>query len=151
MTSMTSRVGTGTRRPVQVGDQRRHLHVVPSEPHRRGGPEGWVQALLAPGPGEAPLRLTRRGRLLLRGLVVLAALLVTAVTVLALARPALAADPPGSAPAVHVVQPGESLWEVARVVAPAADPRDTVLQIADLNDLASSAVTPGQELVLPWP
>jgi LysM repeat protein len=151
MTSMTSRVGTGTRRTVQVGDQRRHLRVVPIEPHRRGGPERWVQALLAPGPGEAPLRLTRRGRFLLRGLVVLAALLVTAVTVLALARPALAADPSGSGPAVHVVQPGESLWEVARVVAPAADPRDTVLQIADLNDLSSSAVTPGQELVVPSP
>ena len=150
MTSMTSRVGTGTRRPVQAGDQRRHLRVVPSQPHRRGGSERLVQALLAPGPGEAPLRLTRRGRLMLRGLVALAALLVTAVAVLALARPALAADPPGRA-AVHVVQPGQSLWEVARSVAPTADPRDTVLRIIELNGLPSSSVLPGQELVVPSP
>jgi LysM repeat protein len=48
-----------------------------------------------------------------------------------------------------VVQPGESLWSVAREVAPQADPRETVLRLRELNHLSSDSVEVGQALVVP--
>ena len=48
-----------------------------------------------------------------------------------------------------VVQQGESLWSVARRIAPANDPREVVAQIRRLNGLASSELQPGQQLLLP--
>jgi LysM repeat protein len=99
----------------------------------------------------APLRLTRRGRLVLRTLVVVLMLLAMTASGLALARGARAAD--GPAPAVvvhtHVVLPGETLWAIAQRVAPRDDPRDTVARIAEFNSLASTAVHAGQHLALP--
>jgi LysM repeat protein len=99
----------------------------------------------------APLRLTGRGRLVLRGLVVALMLVVMATSGLALARGAHAAD--GPAPAVvvhtHVVLPGETLWAVAQQVAPHDDPRDTVARIVEFNSLTTTAVQAGQRLALP--
>ncbi|MBI1377383.1 MAG: LysM peptidoglycan-binding domain-containing protein [Frankiales bacterium] len=51
-----------------------------------------------------------------------------------------------------VVQPGETLWQVARAVAPDADVRDTIARIQDLNGLTgpgAATVRPGQSLVVP--
>ncbi len=51
-----------------------------------------------------------------------------------------------------VVQPGQTLWSVARQVAPGADVRETVARIKDLNGLSgpsSDVVVPGQQLVVP--
>ena len=48
-----------------------------------------------------------------------------------------------------VVHQGESLWAVAKRVAPGHDPRAVVDQIADLNDLSSDALRPGQLLTIP--
>jgi LysM repeat protein len=48
-----------------------------------------------------------------------------------------------------VVQPGESLWQLAQELAPQADPRSTVLRIRDLNHLSSDRVEAGQALVVP--
>jgi LysM repeat protein len=87
----------------------------------------------------------------LRGLVVVLMLAGMAVTGLALARGARAAD--GTAPVVvvhtHVVLPGETLWGIAQQVAPHDDPRDTVARIAEFNSLSSTAVRAGQRLALP--
>jgi LysM repeat protein len=107
---------------------------------------------LHPRPAEpAPLRLTNRGRLVLRALVVVLMLLVMAASGLALARGASAAD--GPAPVVvvhtHVVLPGETLWGIAQQVAPHDDPRDTVARIVEFNSLSSTAVHAGQRLALP--
>jgi LysM repeat protein len=58
----------------------------------------------------------------------------------------------GSAPApapVHVVEPGETLWGIAAVLAPRADTRLVVARLAELNGLASAEVRPGQVLLLP--
>jgi nucleoid-associated protein YgaU len=99
----------------------------------------------------APLRLTGRGRAVLRGLVVVLMLVVMAAAGLALAHGARAAD--GAPPAVvvhtHVVLPGETLWGIARQVAPHDDPRDTVSRIVEFNSLPSTAVHAGQRLALP--
>jgi nucleoid-associated protein YgaU len=51
------------------------------------------------------------------------------------------------APAVYVVQPGDTLWTIAERVAPDVDRRDVVAQLADAaggNDLV-----PGQRIELP--
>ena len=95
------------------------------------------------------LRLTRRGRLLV--LVTLVAVLFGAFS---LGRAATQAAPVGGEPTtpavtLAIVQPGESLWSLARRIAPDNDPRDVVAQIRRLNDLSSSELQPGQQLVLP--
>jgi hypothetical protein len=44
---------------------------------------------------------------------------------------------------------GQTLWQIARSVAPADDPRDTVDRIRDLNGLGTETVQAGQRLVVP--
>lgn len=94
------------------------------------------------------LRLTRRGRVVL--LVALVGLILAAFS---LGRVGSEAAPRGAERGAElgqtVVQPGESLWAVAKRVAPGHDPRAVIDQIADLNDLDSSAVQAGQLLVVP--
>lgn len=48
-----------------------------------------------------------------------------------------------------VVQPGDTLWSIARVQAPEIDPRDVIGKIVDLNGLDSAAIYPGQVLSVP--
>ena len=47
------------------------------------------------------------------------------------------------------VQPGQTLWQIAKQVAPGDDPRDTVDRIRSLNGLDTTTVLPGQRLVVP--
>jgi hypothetical protein len=107
----------------------------------------------ATGPGRpAPVRLTRRGRIV--GVVVLA-LIDTAISfALSLATsqasmaPAAGAISPAAGTSV-VVQPGETLWSIATAVAPNADPRATVDALIAANHLQGGAIQAGQVLVLP--
>lgn len=60
----------------------------------------------------------------------------------------------GTSGGVHVVQPGDTLWSIATSLEPAADPRETVRRLIELNEsqpeLASTGqLRIGQELVLP--
>ena len=91
-------------------------------------------------------RLTRRGRVLL-----LTALVAVLFGAFSLGRSVSEAAPPSAQPAPRVVtvEQGDSLWTLARRVAPDNDPREVVALIRDLNDLSSSGLTPGQQLVLP--
>ena len=91
-------------------------------------------------------RLTKRGRVLL-----LAALVAVLFGAFSLGRSVSeAAAPSAQTPQrVVTVQQGDSLWSLAKRVAPDHDPRDVVAQIRDLNDLSSSQLLPGQHLVLP--
>jgi nucleoid-associated protein YgaU len=62
--------------------------------------------------------------------------------------------PIGGAPAAQapvVVQPGETLWEIARaVVGPEGDPRPVVERIRQANGLdPSESLLPGTSLVVP--
>jgi predicted Zn-dependent protease len=92
------------------------------------------------------LRLTGRGRLLL--VLVVAALLVVAFSIGRSSSTATSQRGSAQLRAV-VVQPGDTLWAVAKRSVPGADPRVTVQRIIDLNGLSSTAVVPGQQLRLP--
>jgi hypothetical protein len=97
---------------------------------------------------EAQLRLTRRGRLLL-----LAALVAAVLCVLTLVgSPAAesAATTHHMASTTVVVEPGETLWEIAGEVAPSEDPRTVVAEILDLNALTDAgSIRAGQPLYVP--
>ena len=106
------------------------------------------------GSGARPLRLTRRGRRLARTVVV--ALALVTLLVLSVAGRA-ATSQAGDGPAVPatttvVVQPGETLWSVARGLSADTDVRETIARIQELNGLsgtAANAVRPGQQLIVP--
>lgn len=49
----------------------------------------------------------------------------------------------------YVVRSGDTLWSIARRVAPSADPRPIVDAIAGTNAVAPGALVPGQMLVIP--
>ncbi|WP_082483932.1 LysM peptidoglycan-binding domain-containing protein [Arthrobacter sp. Leaf141] len=100
-----------------------------------------------------PLRLTRRGRIVLVGI----PLMLLAAVLLSLAgfftSPAKASDSVADlapTPSVSVtVQPGDSLWAIAGYVAPDRDARDVIADIVQLNNLTGGAVLPGQQLFVP--
>ena len=104
-------------------------------------------------PSIAPLRLTRRGRIVLIGvpLVLLAVLLMSLSGLFN--SPAKASDSATDltvTPTVTVtVQAGQSLWTIAGAVAPDRDARDVVADIVQLNNLSAGAVLPGQQLFVP--
>ena len=95
----------------------------------------------------APVRLTRRGRTLL--VLLLAGLLLAAFSLGQ--QDTQAASVVGAQAELQsvTVQPGESLWSVARRIAPDNDPREVIAQIRRLNDLESSSLQAGQHLLLP--
>jgi hypothetical protein len=97
-----------------------------------------------------PVRLTARGRRLARTAIVLLALLTVLAFGLAGRMPASAGDS-GAVPATAtvVVQPGQSLWGIAQSVAPHDDVRATIERITTLNNLDSTTVVPGQQLIVP--
>ena len=95
---------------------------------------------------EPPLRLTRRGRAVVLGLLVLVASLASAVLFTTASRADL--PPAGPAPTT-VVQPGDTLWDIASRAMPRRDNRDAVAELRRLNGLRNSEVQPGTVLVLP--
>lgn len=113
--------------------------------------DAWVQAYERPATREraaAPVRLTPRGRRLLRTLAVLVLVLLGVLGVIA-GQSAVAGQGPAPTHRV-VVGPGESLWSVATRALPDLDAREAVAQVAALNHLDESArLTVGQALELP--
>ena len=102
---------------------------------------------------QPPLRLTRRGRIVLVGipLILLSAVLITLAGFLnSPAKAAESATELSVTPTVSVtVQPGESLWGIAAAVDPGRDPRDVVADIVQLNNLDGGRVMPGQRIFVP--
>ncbi|WP_433159886.1 LysM peptidoglycan-binding domain-containing protein [Kribbella sp. CA-247076] len=98
---------------------------------------------------DGPLRLTRRGRVLLTALSVL--VFGSAVVVLGLRITGVLEPGPDFTHTVPVqVTPGQSLWSIAQTTNPGQDPAIVVEEIADLNNLAGPAdVVPGQTLQIP--
>lgn len=97
---------------------------------------------------DGPVRLTRRGKVVVMLGAALACLGLLQVTggVQAVASGISG----GPATASVVAQPGETLWDIAKRVAPEADPRATVATIRELNGLdRNGALLAGQSLTVP--
>jgi len=97
------------------------------------------------------LRLTRRGRLVLIAFPAFVVSVLLLIGLAALVSPARAGN---SAPVVTesvqvTVQQGQSLWSVAAQYAPDRDPRAVISEIVELNNLDSTRVLPGQQLLVP--
>jgi LysM domain len=158
--SATPSITNRTARRAQRGDLPRlgasRLQLVPNP--GRPAPSGRASAAGSPssrvGSATAPtrLRLTRRGRIVVR--VGTAALILLGVVagVLLLGRPAQAGSQVHQVPASYrVVLPGETLWQIAGEVAPKTDRRDTVARIIELNALPGAHVLAGQRIAVPVP
>lgn len=89
-------------------------------------------------------RLTRRGRLVV---FVLALLVLVAVGV-AFAGGSMATSEPEATETV-VVEPGQTLWEIAAASSDGHDVRDRVEHLVDLNELDSLVLDAGQHLTVP--
>src|SRR5689334_23619017 len=99
----------------------------------------------------APLRLTRRGRVVVA---LTAALLVTLVSLLLAGVAQATNDGPSPRAAREnlvqvIVRPGQSLWSVAESADPDQDTRAVIQQIIDLNSLNGDTVFAGQQLWVP--
>jgi len=95
------------------------------------------------------LRLTRRGRMVITLAITMPLLCAALVSSRHSADAGTTAVAQVQATGSVVVQPGESLWQLARELAPNMDPRSTVLRIRELNHLSSDRVEAGQALVVP--
>lgn len=99
-------------------------------------------------PAGQAVQLTRRGRAAL-----MCGVLAVTLVLASVAAATMAGGSRADAPIVYetvTVQPGESLWEIARVAAPDTDPRSTISWIAELNDLPTGGtVRAGQQLTVP--
>ena len=94
------------------------------------------------------VRLTRRGRTVL--VLALLGLTLVAFTLGRIGSSQAATDAPAHVPyAQTTVHAGETLWSVAKRVAPGHDPREVIVQISELNHLSGSSVRAGQQLLLP--
>jgi Tfp pilus assembly protein FimV len=79
--------------------------------------------------------------------------IVLVVTAFLLVAPGLARGDGPERPArqvTYVVEPGDTLWSIARRVAPGHDPRPVVDALVEANDL-HGGLQAGQELSVPVP
>ena len=89
-------------------------------------------------------RLTRRGRLV----VFLLAFVALVAIGVAFAGGSMA-TPESEATETLVVQPGQTLWEIASDASDGRDVRDMMDHLVDLNDLDSVVLGAGQQLAVP--
>jgi len=94
----------------------------------------------------APLRLTRRGRVVVLTFFILLASLASAVLWTTASR---ADDPPVGPPPTVVVEPHDTLWSIAARTSPGRSPRAVVAEIRKLNGLGDYYIHPGETLTLP--
>jgi hypothetical protein len=121
-------------------------NLVPARGLRRTSARPSVAPVDRAASTTSHLRLTARGRTVLWALALLVA---AAITLLASQA---SADGPVSAQEVqrHVVQPGETLWQIAESVAgPSEDVRDVVFDLVRLNELPDAGLMAGQVIVVP--
>ena len=119
----------------------------PPRTARPGRPALPVRVARPARAAAAPVRLTRRGRL-----VVLVLLLGLGFGLLVVAMaPATATSDGGSTVVAErvTVRPGDTLWAIAERARPGTDPRATIARIKDMNGLTSGAAQAGQVLLVP--
>jgi hypothetical protein len=122
-----------------------------SEPRRSDRPQ--LVLVPAPTPVSRPagsaVQLTRRGRVvILLVLVAVGVALMMALTGL-VGGAAAGTGPAHPATRTIVVQPGQTLWSIARDIAPNADRRETIARIIQLNALPASGVSAGERIAVP--
>jgi hypothetical protein len=149
--STRDRTTPQARRPELPRHGAPRLWLVPDHdrPMRAAGHHAARQSTALGNPN-GPIRLTRRGRIVLRIGTAVLVLLAVASGVLLLERTAQAGSQSHPVPVSYrIVLPGETLWQIAGEVAPKADRRDTVAEIMELNALDSAAVGAGQRIAVP--
>lgn len=154
------------RSPASPARGGRHLSLVVAV----GPPDGGPRAVVRPGgglrpvragcagrrPGSArvagpvapPLRLTRRGRRLVAGLLIAGGIALAA----AVGGAVFGGGSDGlrlAGDSSVVVRSGDTLWSIAGSAAPEEDPRAVVDAIVALNGLEGVGLVPGQVLQLP--
>lgn len=99
----------------------------------------------------SPIKLTRRGRLVLSTLSFATMLAISLVSLFGIATSSANAsnETTNSTTTQIVVAPGETLWTIAARVNPEIDPRAVIDQIMDLNVISGSNVYVGQVLLVP--
>ena len=99
----------------------------------------------------SPIKLTRRGRMLVSALSFAAMLAISLVSLFGIATASAKAsnETSNSTTTQIVVAPGETLWTIAARVNPEIDPRAVIDQIMDLNVIEGSNVYAGQVLLVP--
>jgi LysM repeat protein len=94
--------------------------------------------------GRRPVRLTRRGRVVL-GVLLLGAAIALAV----LLAPATQAAAPAGPDRAVVVHTGDTLWSIATAALPGEDPYQAVDEVRVLNHLPDNRIYVGEQIVLP--
>jgi hypothetical protein len=102
-------------------------------------------------PQAGPVRLTRRGRVVVTAI---SALLIGVASVaLATTAQATRADGGAASPGTYVtkvvVRPGQSLWTVAEAYDPNADTRLVIADIEQMNSMTGDQLQPGETLWVP--
>ncbi len=105
---------------------------------------------------QVPVRLTRRGRIVLAALAVVGATAVVLLVSLLASGGAQASNHGqlgGAYQGMHqmVVQPGQTLWSIASAAEPTVDPRTVIQQIMTVNALSAPDIQAGQLLWVPRP
>jgi Tfp pilus assembly protein FimV len=97
----------------------------------------------------APMRLTRRGRIIVGTLIALP--IVIGAYFIGLGAPSAGADSAVSTTTFEylTVMPGDTLWAIAGNLADGADTQGVIAAIVELNQLDSMTVQPGQQLAIP--
>jgi hypothetical protein len=158
--------GTVVPAPADTGERRQQQRLRLAVPPAAGRPHASTSAVGQPCAssigkcqtrGKAasePVRLTRRGR------IVLAALAIGCVTAVVLVVSLLASggaqasnhgQPGAPYQGMHqiVVQRGQTLWSIASAAEPTADPRTVIQQIMSVNALSGPGIQVGQLLWVP--
>ena len=114
-----------------------------------------MTAISVSAPAFAPrstrLRVTRRGRRVLAFAAALPAVVVLGIAIVSGGSAIAGADRDAASTSFSTVTVtyGDTLWSIAEQVAPLADPRDVVDDIARLNALPDGTIVLGQELAIP--
>lgn len=95
---------------------------------------------------QAPLRLTRRGRVVL---VLVPAVVALSTAFVGVSAPFAQADPTTASSRAVEVRAGDTLWSIAERVAPGRDPRDVVAELERANHLPGAVVLAGSRLRVP--